>query len=85
VQHLSSAAGMSRATFTRRFQAAVGQPPAAYLLARRLDKAVSLLRETDAPLAAIARQTGYSTEFALAAAFRREHGMAPGAFRRTHR
>ena len=57
----------------------------AYLLSHRLDRAAVLLRETDAPLSAIARQTGYSTEFALAAAFRREYGVASGAFRRTHR
>ncbi|WP_042403082.1 AraC family transcriptional regulator, partial [Streptacidiphilus carbonis] len=82
VEGLSRAAGMSRATFTRRFAAAVGQPPATYLLTRRLAHAARLLRDTDAPLAAIARQTGYSTESALAGAFRREFGMAPGAFRR---
>ncbi|MFG1604572.1 cupin domain-containing protein [Actinoplanes sp. NPDC049265] len=83
VRELSRVAGMSRATFTRRFTAAVGRPPAAYLLTTRLGRAARLLRETDAPLAAIARQTGYATESALAGAFRREYGMAPGAYRRT--
>ncbi len=83
VLDLSRAAGMSRATFTRRFTAAIGRHPAAYLLACRLGHAARLLRETDAPLAAIARRTGYSAESALAAAFRREYGMAPGAFRRS--
>ncbi|MFI5842566.1 helix-turn-helix domain-containing protein [Catenuloplanes sp. NPDC051500] len=39
------------------------------------------LRETDVPLAAIARRVGYSTEFAFGAAFRREYGIAPGRFR----
>jgi AraC-like DNA-binding protein len=82
VQELSRAAGMSRATFTRRFTSAVGRPPATYLIAHRLGRAARLLRETDAPLAAIARRSGYSTESALAGAFRREYGMAPGAFRR---
>lgn len=83
VAGLSRAAGMSRATFTRRFTSAVGRSPARYLLTHRLGRAARLLRETDAPLAAIARRTGYSTEFALAAAFRREYGIAPGAYRRT--
>ncbi|MEO3789648.1 helix-turn-helix domain-containing protein [Nonomuraea sp. B10E15] len=46
-------------------------------------RAAILLRESDAPLAAIARQVGYSTEFAFSAAFRREYGMSPGGFRRT--
>jgi transcriptional regulator GlxA family with amidase domain len=82
VQELSRAAGMSRATFTRRFTSAVGQPPASYLLAHRLSHAARLLRETDAPLAAIARRTGYSAGYALANAFRRQFGMTAGAFRR---
>ncbi|WP_305785763.1 AraC family transcriptional regulator [Symbioplanes lichenis] len=82
VQDLSRAAGMSRATFTRRFTAAVGRTPADYLLAHRLGHAARLLRETDAPLAAVARRAGYATESALAGAFRREYGRAPGAFRR---
>ncbi|GAB6902596.1 hypothetical protein JCM9957A_56880 [Kineosporia succinea] len=33
-------------------------------------------------MARIARQTGYSSEFALAGAFRREYGIPPGRFRR---
>ncbi|WP_285686734.1 AraC family transcriptional regulator [Actinoplanes sp. NBRC 103695] len=82
VQELSRAAGMSRATFTRRFTSAIGQPPATYLLTHRLSHAARLLDETDAPLAVIARRTGYSTEYALANAFRRQYGMPPGAFRR---
>ncbi|MDQ0363815.1 AraC family transcriptional regulator [Catenuloplanes indicus] len=85
VRDLSRAAGMSRATFTRRFTAALGRPPAAYLLAHRLRHAARLLRETDAPLATVARRAGYATESALAGAFRREYGMAPGAFRRAGR
>ncbi|WP_306216270.1 AraC family transcriptional regulator [Actinoplanes sp. RD1] len=82
VRELSRAAGMSRATFTRRFTAAVGRTPADYLLAHRLGHAARLLRETDAPLATVARRAGYATESALAGAFRRAYGMAPGAFRR---
>ncbi|WP_232234694.1 AraC family transcriptional regulator [Actinoplanes sp. N902-109] len=82
VQALSRAAGMSRATFTRRFTSTVGQPPATYLLTQRLSHAARLLGETDAPLAAIARRTGYSSQYALATAFRRRYGMTPGTFRR---
>jgi len=85
VQDLSRLAGMSRATFTRRFTAAIGRTPRAYLLAKRLGLAARLLIETDAPLASIAGRTGYSTEYALASAFSREYGIAPGRFRSSHR
>ncbi|MFE1798644.1 AraC family transcriptional regulator [Streptomyces sp. NPDC059517] len=78
---LSETVGMSRVAFTRRFTSVVGKPPMTYLRNWRLSCAARLLRETDAPLAAIARQVGYSTEFAFAGAFRREYGVSPGRFR----
>ncbi|GAB7038154.1 MULTISPECIES: AraC family transcriptional regulator [Catenuloplanes] len=81
VERLSRTAGMSRTAFTRRFTALVGAPPMTYLIGRRLHQGAQLLRETDAPLAAIARRVGYATEFAFAGAFRREFGMPPGRFR----
>ncbi|NMH77592.1 AraC family transcriptional regulator [Pseudonocardia xinjiangensis] len=81
VQQLSDVAGMSRTAFTRRFTAAVGTPPMTYLIGWRLSSAARLLRQSDAPLAAIARKVGYSTEFAFAAAFRRRYSVAPGRYR----
>ncbi|WP_446048029.1 cupin domain-containing protein [Streptomyces olivaceus] len=83
VDQLSSAAAMPRTAFTRRFTAVIGMPPMKYLTTWRLGRAARLLRESDAPLAAIARQVGYTSEFAFSAAFRREHGTSPGGFRRT--
>ncbi|MFE7074782.1 AraC family transcriptional regulator [Streptomyces sp. NPDC057620] len=83
VARLSETVGMSRVAFTRRFSSVVGKPPMTYLRDWRLSCAARLLRETDASLAAIARQVGYSTEFAFAGAFRREYGVAPGRFRQT--
>ncbi|WP_306216135.1 AraC family transcriptional regulator [Actinoplanes sp. RD1] len=82
---LSGVAGLSRTVFGRRFTAAVGEPPGAYLLKRRLDQGAQLLRYTELPLAAIAARLGYATEFSFAAAFRREFGIAPGRFRRRER
>ncbi|MCA2213351.1 AraC family transcriptional regulator [Jidongwangia harbinensis] len=82
VRRLTEAAGMSRTTFTRRFTEAAGKPPMAYVIGARLARGARLLRETEAPLAAVARQAGYANEFAFAAAFRREFGVAPGRFRR---
>ena len=78
---LSKTVGMSRAAFTTRFTSVVGKPPMTYLRDWRLGCAARLLRETDASLAAIARQVGYATEFAFAGAFRREYGVSPGRFR----
>ncbi|MGW4945400.1 AraC family transcriptional regulator [Actinoplanes sp. NPDC004185] len=81
VQRLGEIAGMSRSVFKRRFTAQVGRPPMTYLIEWRLNRGARLLRETKAPLATIARQVGYSSEYAFANAFRRRFGVAPGRFR----
>jgi AraC-like DNA-binding protein len=72
---------MSRATFARRFSALVGQPPLTYLRWWRMTVAARLLRSTDAPLDAIAKQVGYTSEFAFGTAFKREYGLAAGRYR----
>ncbi|MFF3256383.1 AraC family transcriptional regulator [Actinacidiphila glaucinigra] len=81
VTRLGDLVGLSRAALTRRFTSVVGTPPMTYLRDVRLGAAARLLRETDASLAAIARQVGYGTEFAFAGAFRRAFGVSPGRFR----
>ncbi|MBF6179236.1 AraC family transcriptional regulator [Nocardia otitidiscaviarum] len=82
VPELGAAAGVSRATLARRFTATVGEPPLSYLTRWRLLTAACLLRDTDTPLAAVARRIGYRSEFAFAKAFKREYGLAPGQYRR---
>ncbi|WP_033343191.1 AraC family transcriptional regulator [Catenuloplanes japonicus] len=81
LDRLSTIAGLSRRTFTTRFHTVLGQSPMAYVTAWRLSHAALLLRETSAPLAAVARRVGYGTEFAFGAAFRRAYGISPGRFR----
>ncbi|MEU4571795.1 AraC family transcriptional regulator [Nonomuraea sp. ATR24] len=82
VQSLAARAGLSRAAFSRRFSMLVGQPPLGYLTWWRLSTAARLLRSSDAPLSEVATRVGYGSEFAFANAFKREHGMAPGKYRR---
>ncbi|MTD56521.1 AraC family transcriptional regulator [Amycolatopsis pithecellobii] len=82
VQQLSETAGLSRTVFTRRFISVLGTSPRAYLTTVRLTRGARLLRETAAPLATIARQVGYSTEYAFGGAFRRVYGVSPGRFRK---
>lgn len=83
VAELSAAAGMSRSAFTRRFSEQLGKPPRDYLTDVRLSQGARLLRETDRPLAAVAHQVGYATEFSFGSAFRRHYGISPGRFRHT--
>jgi AraC-like DNA-binding protein len=82
VQSLAERARLSRAAFSRRFSALVGQPPLGYVTWWRLATAARLLRSSDAPLSEIAGRIGYGSEFAFANAFKREFGVAPGRYRR---
>ncbi|MEV4263494.1 AraC family transcriptional regulator [Kribbella sp. NPDC049584] len=82
VEELGERAGLSRAAFARRFTTLIGQPPLAYVTWWRMITAARLLRESDVPLRVVARQAGYSSEIAFAAAFKREHGVSPGRYRR---
>ncbi|GLY68849.1 AraC family transcriptional regulator [Amycolatopsis taiwanensis] len=85
VAELGARAGLSRAAFARRFTALVGRPPLDYLTWWRLTLAARLLRESETPLGGVARQVGYTSEFAFAHAFKRRYGQPPGRFRRSVR
>lgn len=81
VASLAAEVGLSRSAFARRFSSAVGEAPLEYATRWRMALARERLREGGAGLAAIAREVGYSSEFAFAAAFKRHHGVAPGRWR----
>lgn len=78
---LAERVGVSRAALARRFTELLGRPPIAHLTQRRLQLAADLLLESDATLPAIARRVGYGSPFALSAAFKREFGRSPSAYR----
>ncbi|MEY9845444.1 AraC-like DNA-binding protein [Streptacidiphilus sp. BW17] len=80
---LAVASGVSRATLARRFTTLVGRPPMAYLGWWRLTLAARMLRDTQDPLATIARRVGYGSPYAFSHAFRREFGTTPGRHRET--
>jgi AraC-like DNA-binding protein len=81
VADLADRAGVSRATLARRFAAATGLPPLAYLTRWRMELAKDELERPDTTIASIARATAYADEFSFAAAFKREVGVAPGRYR----
>jgi AraC-like DNA-binding protein len=81
VADLAACSAMSRTLFAQRFTELVGQPPLTYLTWWRMTVAARLLLESVAPLAAVARQVGYTSPYAFARAFRREYGIAPGRYR----
>ena len=85
VANLAAAVGSSRAVFARRFTELVGEPPIAFLTGWRLALAADLLRSSKATIAAVAKQVGYATPFALSSAFKRAYGVSPNTHRATAR
>ncbi|MDT7765738.1 MAG: hypothetical protein QOC63_5158 [Mycobacterium sp.] len=83
VANLAAAVGCSRAMFARRFTEQVGEPPIAFLTGWRLALAADLLRSSQVTIAAVARQVGYSSPFALSSAFKRAYGVSPNTHRAT--
>jgi AraC-like DNA-binding protein len=77
VASLAVEARISRATFARRFTELLDEPPMAYVTNWRLSLAADLLQRTDATVESIARQVGYSSAYALSAAFKRYFGTRP--------
>jgi AraC-like DNA-binding protein len=82
---LADHAGLSRASFARRFATSIGRPPIGYLTWWRMTLAARQLRDTDNPISIIARHAGYASEFAFSHAFKREFGCPPGQFRKQTR
>jgi AraC-like DNA-binding protein len=81
VDDLASAAGLSRAHFSREFRRAFGEPPHAYLLTRRLERAAALLRTTDRTVADICLSVGLQSIGSFTTSFTRTFGMSPTAYR----
>ncbi|WP_020186477.1 AraC family transcriptional regulator [Methylopila sp. 73B] len=67
--------------FARRFRAAMGVAPYAYVLERRVRRAERLLGERRGSLAEIALACGFSSQSHFATAFRERTGRTPGAYR----
>lgn len=85
VARLASVAGLSAAHFAREFKQAFGVPPHRYLLSRRIERAIRLLRETALPITEIAFQTGWASLGTFGRVFRDVTGESPSALRERER
>jgi AraC-like DNA-binding protein len=83
VDDLARAARLSRAHFSREFRRAFGEPPHAYLLTRRLERAAALLRTTDRSVADICFSVGLQSVGSFTTSFTRTYGKSPTAYRAT--
>jgi len=85
VKRLAEVSGVSEAHFARSFKRAFGVPPHRYLLTRRIEQAITLLRDTGLGIADIAFATGWESLGTFGRIFRDITGMSPSAMRREAR
>jgi len=78
---LAARAGMSERAFLRRFKAATGRAPAAYLQAVRVEAAKVMLERDASSVQVVAIAVGYQDASHFRELFKRETGMAPIDYR----
>jgi AraC-like DNA-binding protein len=83
VLQLASIAGLSRYQLDRRMQRVFGLTTGQWLLKLRIDQAQHELRTTNATIASIALDVGYSDQSAFTRQFNRTTGMSPKDYRNT--
>ena len=81
VGEIAAVAGTSAFHFSRAFRHAMGRPPYAYLLERRVARAKLLLATSMVPLSDVAQQCGFGGVSQFSRMFRRAAGVSPSAFR----
>ena len=82
VDELARVAGMSRTALERQFRAFFARSPYDYALQLRLRRARELLSSSELPIGEVALRSGFSTPEYFSAAFKRDTGQSPKAFRR---
>ncbi|MFI6449499.1 GlxA family transcriptional regulator [Kitasatospora sp. NPDC050543] len=83
IAELAKRAVMSKRSFARRFAAATGTTPHAWLRSLRLSRAEELLETTDLPVEEIAHRVGYGSAAVLREQFVRRRGVPPRSYRRS--
>ncbi|MGI4863060.1 MAG: helix-turn-helix transcriptional regulator [Janthinobacterium lividum] len=77
VEELAFLCNMSLSTFKRRFAHLYGTSPSRWLLQKRMEKAASLLRQTDRQVSELSDELGYEHLSSFIQSFRQFYGVTP--------
>lgn len=72
---------LSYVQFSRRFKIVTGATPQEYVNGLRLDKAKTLLTDTELPIKQVAQACGFGTEYYFSNFFRKYCRMSPTQYR----
>jgi AraC-like DNA-binding protein len=82
VEALARDAHMSSGHFSRQFRLAYGESPYSYLMTRRVERAMALLRRGDLSVTEVCFEVGCSSLGTFSTRFTELVGMPPSAYRR---
>ena len=85
VEALARGAHMSAGYLSREFKLAYGESPYSYLMTRRIERAMALLRSDDKSVTEVCFAVGCSSLGTFSTRFTELVGMSPGAYRRQAR
>lgn len=81
VAALAAGIHVSGGHLSRRFREEFGESPYSYLMTRRIERAMSLLRSTDLPVTEICFAVGYGSLGTFSTRFSQLVGISPVAYR----
>jgi AraC family transcriptional regulator len=85
LREIAGAVDLSPYHFARAFKQATGLTPHQYLIKSRIERAKSLLAETELPIIEISHGVGFKNQSHFTTIFRRLTSLTPGAYRDTLR
>jgi len=82
VEALARGVGFSAGHLSREFRAAYGESPYSYLMTRRIERAMTLLRRGDLSVTEVCFAVGYGSVGTFTTRFTELVGVPPGRYRR---
>lgn len=82
ISDIAAELGITREYFYTLFKNDTGKSPTQYLLDLRIEKACTMLRESDYPICLIAQHTGFSDNTYFSRKFHELVGVSPSAYRK---
>lgn len=82
VEELARGVSMSAGHLSRQFRLAYGEPPYSYLMTRRIERAMALLRSDDLSVTQVCLEVGCSSLGTFSTRFTELVGMPPSTYQR---